>query len=216
MVTPIGGPSDNGIMTFLNCVFLFFHRDGTWKRCGVLTRRRYSPSPPHFSPKCTRWSVGENGLCFLQFHVTSSYNEKLSEYTWVGSSNTYSSLLQYFSLLPSRTDLTCSDQEEFRQRELRAARLAMEIESQNMVSNYRRRGGSRGDAVCLCVFCRIDMASMTQGLKRKCKRHHSPSLFLLLSLNVIELFSLYSRFSAVVRPPAVMAPPSLPQEYVLR
>ena len=120
----------------------------------------------------------------------------------------------YFSL-PCRTDLTCSDQEEFRQRELRAARLALEIESQNMVSNYRSHGGCRGDAVCLCVFCRIDMVSMTQELKRKCKCHRSPSLFL-LSLTVIELFSLYSRFSAVVRAPAVMAPPSLPQEYVLR
>ena len=132
----------------------------------------------------------------------------------------------YFSLLPSRTDLTCSDQEEFRQRELRASRLAMEIESQNMVSNYQRHGDCRGDAVCLCVFCRIDMASMTQGLKRKRKCHCSPSLFLLLSVTVIELFALYSRFSAVVRPPAVMTPPSLPpavmtppslpQEYVLR
>ena len=213
MVTPIGGPSDNGIMTFLNCVFLFFHRDGTWKRCGALTRRRYSPPNAHVG------QMKRNVFVFCSFMsppviMRNCLNTRES----VPRTHTplYYNTSLYFSLLPSRTDLTCSDQEEFRQRELRASRLAMEIESQNMVSNYRRDGDCRGDAVCLCVFCRIDMASMTQGLKRKRKCHRSPSLFLLLSFTVIELFALYSRFSAVVRPPAVMTPPSLPQEYVLR
>ena len=37
---------------------------------------------------------------------------------------------------------------------------------------------------CVCVFCRIDMASMTPELKRKCKHHLHllPSLFLLCTI----------------------------------